>query len=165
MMNKTKKAIYVATALIAAIVISSTLGINAPTTVAQNVHRYDIPYYVSLPTSDIIMKPGDTTIIPITVVSQQNMSLDVKAGVTLHGSEHSFISTGKNNLPTGISATFDKNVFDLPSTALKGLAPRDATNLTIVASPNAQPGKYLMSIGLFKDNGESNFRIVTVEIQ
>lgn len=165
MMNKIRKVVYVTTALLAVIAISSIMGINAPTTVAQNLHRYDITYYVSLPTSDIVMKPGDVKIIPVTIFSQQDVPLNVKAGITLHGSEHSFVSTGMNKLPNGISATLDKNVFDLSPTTLKGYAPRDTTNLTIVASQNVQPGKYSVSVGLFKDNGESNFRIITLEIQ
>lgn len=159
-----KRKTTISITILGMIAIVGIMGLNQGI-LAENLVGSEIEYSASMSDRQIIMNPGETRVIPINVAYPQEKSLHVKVGVTTQHNESFFIATGIDNLPSGITATLDKKIMDLPATTSKGFAERDTNSLSLSVSKDVKPGLYDLSVVLFEDNGQSSFRYITVEVK
>lgn len=125
---KNRKQTYLTIGILAA--VAAVLGgavINQQQIAANEITTTLIDYTVDLPPGlpdPIVMKKGQTRVIPLTIMAPIEKPLNVKVGVVAEGEEAAFTGIGQENLPIGISATIDKREVNLPAQAGQGLANR-----------------------------------------
>lgn len=155
--------IYLSATFIALAAFVGIVNFSLQGTAAQELTS--IEYSPSVPENHIVMKQGESKVIPVGLVYPQEKSLRLKVGVTVPHNESFYIATGIDNLPTGISTSFSKKTIELQATQLKGFAERDSNDLTLTASNIAKLGNYQLSVVYYEDDGRASFRYITLEIQ
>lgn len=103
----------------------------------------------------VTVQKGTSIKIPVSINAPMEKSLNVKAGITLDGYEGILVTTGKSNLPEGVSAVLDKTTFALASTKALGINQRDTVNLTLQVDKNTKSGNYPLSLVLYEQNGDT----------
>jgi hypothetical protein len=158
--------------ILAGIIVSAAAGLlvsTVQTTKASTLLDKSINFSVgNLPDSPIIMKKGETRIIPFTVMSLGQEPLNLKITATERGKEGIALASQKEMLPQGISAVVSKTSENLPAGTQTGIIDRDTVNLTISVDPMAKDGTYHLSVVLSQDDDTGrllSFGYVTVQVQ
>lgn len=144
-----KKSIYLP--IIALVVVASTVGITYVYSQPNDTKVTEIEtFYTASPIPvDIIMKPGETQVIPVDIMGPKEKSLNMKVGVTSVGHEPQLVLQDEQILPMGISVALGKKSYDLPATSEQGFAKRDINTITISVGTNTKAGDYPLSFVLY----------------
>lgn len=131
-----------------------TTASETPTTLID--YHVDVPPGLDDP---IVMKKGETRVIPLSVMAPREKPLNVKVGVVAEGEEVTFSAVGLDKLPLGLSATLDKRNISLPAEAQAGNgfpAKRDTILLTLTAGSDMQSGVHSIVVMLVQEleNGD-----------
>ena len=161
-MNR-KQILFVA--IVAAIgVVSSGLVLYAPQTVADL--SLDNPTDFSAQIEDpIVMKKGETKIIPVDIFAPNEKSLDLKIGLVEFGQESAFQQYGEEKLPDGISASVNKKLEKLEAGTEKGIDKRDTILVSITTSPTIKTGTYTLGLTLVRSDGAFVTQYFRVSVQ
>jgi hypothetical protein len=112
-----------------------------------------IDFGVETPQEDpIMMKKGETKIIPLNIMAPRDKPLNLKVGVVGENDDTLFILTGQQKLPAGISVILDKNNVNLPVETVPSNLPRDQIQMTLSVSPSIKTGLHTLGIVLVTDD-------------
>jgi hypothetical protein len=145
------------TILLSVIVASITtvfLVVNTTQTSANQTIPNVVDFSAFVNEDPIIIKKGETRIIPVEIKGLVENTLDVKIGVVKEEAIDEFEGTGTEKLPDGISASFGRKSIQILAGKESGLATRDTVLLTLSTSKDIKPGDYTLWIILHKDLGD-----------
>lgn len=152
--------------IVAGIIVASTVlfethntslqSLGSQQAQAQQPQSIKVPFTLHVPNNHIVLKAGQSTIIPIDIYATPR-ALQAKLSVTLLNDHLNLIHGKQAKLPLGISATLDKNAINLPKLTETGtgISKRDNANLTLSVSQNTKSGMYNLTVVMFEADGRA----------
>jgi hypothetical protein len=135
----TAKLTIIATIVVVSIVgtLMSIDGITAKPHTVETVH-----YRTDLPDLFFTVSPGETIVIPATVVSDSPVPLHLQMAVTKQGDEISHMLGGPVSEDGPVTASIPRDFINLKKVEQPNAMNKDNVDITISASDDAEPGEY-----------------------